>query len=213
MVEYVMYTACAKFLESEESKKYNVVGMLPEGQMSADKDVASVKGIRPPRGVQVIAWGTLSDETCRSVLRASAAHLHQSSNTGMEGSIRNAAPGYSINPVNLLTAMFIATGQDVASVAESGWAQFTSDYNEETKQLTFSLFFPSLLVGSVGGGTVYPTQKEALEMIGCAGPGKKWALAETVAAFALALDVSTLGSVASNTKAASHQRMTRASKL
>lgn len=76
-----------------------------------------------------------------------------------------------------------------------------------------SLFFPSLLVGSVGGGTGYPSQQEGLQMLGCAGPGRKWALAETIAAFALALDLSSSSAIASNTKAASHQRLARANKI
>lgn len=71
------------------------------------------------------------------------------------------------------------------------------------------MFLPSVLVGSVGGGTVYPTQKEGLEMIGCAGPGRKWALAETMAAFALVADVSLAASVASNTKTSGHQKLAR----
>jgi hydroxymethylglutaryl-CoA reductase (NADPH) len=41
-------------------------------------------------------------------------------------------------------------------------------------------------VGTVGGVTQYPTQKEAVELIGCSGPRKKHAVAETTAAFALA---------------------------
>ena len=81
------------------------------------------------------------------------------------------------------------------------------------QDISFSIFLPSVLVGSVGGGTVYATQREALEIVGCAGPGRKWALAETIAAFALVTDVNTAASVASNTKSGGHQKLARANKL
>jgi hydroxymethylglutaryl-CoA reductase len=108
-----------------------------------------------------------------------------------------------------MAAMFISCGQDTASVFESGWSYLTADLDEETKVLTLSLYIPSLLVGTVGGGTHYPSQREPLELIGCYGDGKKWALAETITAFALALDVSTVRAIANDIFAASHQNLAR----
>ena len=97
---------------------------------------------------------------------------------------------------------------------ESSWAQLTVECDaEDTKDITFTLYMPSGIVGSVGGGTVYPTQREGLEMIGCAGPGRKWALAETIAAFALVGDVSVAAAVTSNHYTSGHLKLARASKL
>lgn len=59
----------------------------------------------------------------------------------------------------------------------------------------------------------YFMQREALEMIGCSGFGKKRTFAETMPAFFLTLDNNTASLVASNTKAASHVRMARILKL
>lgn len=102
----------------------------------------------------------------------------------------------------------------MATVVESCWAQLTLEYDAEVAQeLTFLMFLPSVVVGSVGGGTVYATQREALEMIGCAGPGRKWALAETIAAFVLVADVSFAASVASNTHTSGHFKLARESKM
>ncbi len=102
----------------------------------------------------------------------------------------------------------------MASIVESCWAHLIVEYDKEDCQdLTFSMFLPSVVVGSVGGGTGYPTQSEGLKMIGCVGQGKKWALAETVAAFALVADVSVAASVASNTHTAGHYKLARESKL
>lgn len=87
------------------------------------------------------------------------------------------------------------------------------DEKKNTKDLTSLMFLPSVVVGSVGGGTVYPTQNEGLKMIGCAGQGKKWALAETIAAFALVADVSVAASVASNTHTSGHLKPVREANL
>lgn len=103
----------------------------------------------------------------------------------------------------------ITAGQDPGSIAESSWSHLTTEFNDDSGDLTFSLYFPSLPVGTVGGGTGYPTQREALDLIGCRGPGRKWALAETVASFALALEISTLSAVSNDTFAQSHQRLAR----
>lgn len=105
--------------------------------------------------------------------------------------------------------MFISCSQDIASVVESGWHHLTANLDKETKVLTLSLYIPSLLVGTVGGGTYYLSQRESLELIGCYGDGKKWALAETIVVFALALDASTVSTIANDIFASSHQSLAR----
>ena len=125
------------------------------------------------------------------------------------GAVRNGQQGINANASNIIAAMFIACGQDAASVLESGWSQLVSEYDETTGDLTLSLFFPSLVIGSVGGGSGCPTQREALELLRCYGDGKKWALAESIATFALALEPSTCAALANDTFSAGHQKLTR----
>jgi hydroxymethylglutaryl-CoA reductase len=126
-----------------------------------------------------------------------------------DGSIRNGQIRQNINIANVIAAIFIFCGQDAANVFELGWSHLTANLDEETKVLTLSLYIPSLLVGTVGGGTHYPSQRESLELIVCYKDGKKWALTETITAFALALDVSTVNAIANDTFAASHQNLAR----
>ena len=93
---------------------------------------------------------------------------------------------------NGITAMFIATGQDAANVAESSaayvYAQLrpNGDYN-------YSVTIPSLIVATYGGATGLATQRECLEMLGCYGTGKVRKLTEIVAATVLCGELS-LGS-------------------
>jgi NADP-dependent 3-hydroxy-3-methylglutaryl-CoA reductase len=211
MVTIATQRACQDLLASPDADRLGIVDFQVEGQLASDKKL-SWGNVQEPRGVEVLAWASISDEVCRVILGCSTTRLQQVISMFQEGGTRNGQMGQNINTANILAAMFIACGQDAASVLESGWSHLTAELNPTSHDLTLSLYFPSMLVGTVGGGTDYPTQKEALELIGCYGAGRKWALAETVAAFALALDVSTVSAIADNTFAASHERLARGEK-
>ncbi|KAH8744762.1 putative hmg-CoA reductase [Diaporthe sp. PMI_573] len=118
--------------------------------------------VKVSRGVEVIVWGTITKQTCQSVLGCSTFR----SNT---------------NTANILAAMFTATGQDVGSVAEVSWSHLTSELDSETKDVRMTLYFPSLPVGTVGGGTGYATQQEALKLVKCVAPDMKGRLAGIIA--------------------------------
>ena len=93
---------------------------------------------------------------------------------------------------NGITAMFIATGQDAANVAESS-AAFVYAELRENGDYYYSVTIPSLIVATYGGGTGLATQRECLELLGCYGKGKVRKLAEIVAATVLCGELS-LGS-------------------
>jgi hydroxymethylglutaryl-CoA reductase (NADPH) len=93
---------------------------------------------------------------------------------------------------NGITAVFIATGQDVANVAESS-AAFVFAEVLPNGDYYYSVTIPSLIVATYGGGTGLATQRECLEMLGCYGSGKVKKLAEIVAATVLCGELS-LGS-------------------
>ncbi|KAL2073824.1 hypothetical protein VTL71DRAFT_11150 [Oculimacula yallundae] len=200
------HAACMALMA--DNRPDGVIEFQLDGNMSSDKKL-SWGSVQEPRGVSVMAWGTISNDISQKMLGCSTKRLKTTLSRLEDGAVRNGQMGHCLNPANIVTAMFIACGQDAASVLESGFSQLTAEYNEGTDDITFSLFFPSLLVGSVGGGTGYGTQKEALDLIGCYGEGKKWALAETIAAFALALELSTLSAMATDTFAASHKTLAR----
>jgi hydroxymethylglutaryl-CoA reductase (NADPH) len=93
---------------------------------------------------------------------------------------------------NGITAMFIATGQDVANVAESS-AGFVYAEQRPNGDYYYSITIPALIVGTYGGGTSLPTQRECLELLGCYGTGGVRKFAEIVAATVLCGELS-LGS-------------------
>ena len=84
------------------------------------------------------------------------------------GALLAGANNNGLHSANAITALFIATGQDVANVAEGAAA---TTYTEVTADgaLYFSITIPSLIVATHGGGTHLPTQRESLQMLGCWG--------------------------------------------
>lgn len=208
MVTIATQKACNSFSKSPWFKDLSILEILVEGKMSADKKPAWGHVIEP-RGVEVLAWGKLTNTVCQEVLGCTTEKLYQLHMDIQSAGIRNGEFGCNVNAANVVTAMFIAAGQDPASVTEASWSQLTSEYNPETQDLQLSMYFPTMPVGVIGGGTAYECQAEALKIMDCAGPGTKRRLAGTIVSFALALDISTSAAVATNTFAESHQRLAR----
>jgi hydroxymethylglutaryl-CoA reductase (NADPH) len=109
---------------------------------------------------------------------------------------------------NGITAMFIATGQDVANVSESSAGLMYVELTPE-RDLYMSFTIPSLIVATYGGGTGLPTQRECLEMLGCVGKGKVKRLAEIVAAVVLAGEISLAAAISSSDWVSSHEKYGR----
>lgn len=117
--------------------------------------------------------------------------------TGLNGHIANG-----------LSAIFLACGQDVASVVDSSVGitnfELTSD-----NSLYASVHLPSLQVGTVGGGTSLSTQQECLNLLGCLGNGKSRKFSEIVAATVLAGEISLCAKVAGGTFQNAHKKYGR----
>lgn len=159
-----------------------------------------------------IGLGSITDAVSRRVLECSTEEIYQFILNSKEGAAMDGQLGYSANPSDAIATMFIACGQDAASVAEASWSQLTAEYDQHTKTLRLTSYFLSLPVGTVGGEPSYPTQKECLEMLSCTGLGTKQRLAGLIASFSLALDISTIAAVSNGTFSKSHQRFARTDK-
>jgi hydroxymethylglutaryl-CoA reductase (NADPH) len=177
-----------------------------ESNASLDKKVGFASWLGG-RGLRVLASATLADPVCRRVLKVSAEQLLWGYHRSMEAAFQVGMIGHNMNVANVVAGAFIATGQDVACVHESSLAQLTMQATPGGLHVSMTL--PSLIVGTVGGGTHLPRQQELLELIGCAGDGGVDRLAEIIAGFCLALDLSTLAAVTGGQFAAAHERMGR----
>ncbi len=116
--------------------------------------------------------------------------------------------GVSGHTANAIAAVFMACGQDVASVVDSYVCVTNFDMTPDGS-LYASVNLPCLLVGTVGGGTSLMTQTECLAMIGCHGPGHANKFAEIIAATVLAGELGICARVANGTFADGHRRYGR----
>ena len=104
--------------------------------------------------------------------------------------------------------MFIATGQDVANVAESSAGIFYSELLPN-RDLYISITLPSLIVATYGGGTGLPTQRESLEIMDCYGRDRAVKFAEIVAGVVLAGEISLGAAISSLDWVSSHEKYGR----
>jgi NADP-dependent 3-hydroxy-3-methylglutaryl-CoA reductase len=177
-----------------------------EGNMSGDKKFAYRSFING-RGFRVAADCYLPHAIVREVLKVEPRILIEANESGIRGAMQSGMAGYTINASNAIAALFTATGQDIACVHESGTAIFSMQLLPDA--VYASILLPSLVVGTVGGGTHLPHQREMLELMGCSGDTTSPRLAEIVAGFCLGLDLSTMAAVASDQFVHAHERLGR----
>lgn len=124
--------------------------------------------------------------------------------------------GFNAHAANVVTAIFIATGQDPAqNVGSSNCLTLMEPHGRNGEDLYITCTMPSIEVGTVGGGTVLPPQGACLEMLGVKGanmdsPGENAKqLARIVCATVLAGELSLMSALAAGHLVRSHLRHNR----
>ncbi|XP_034115165.1 3-hydroxy-3-methylglutaryl-coenzyme A reductase [Drosophila sulfurigaster albostrigata] len=189
------------------------------GNFCCDKKPAAINWIKG-RGKRVVTECTIPAATLRSVLKTDAKTLvecNKLKNMGgsaMAGSIG----GNNAHAANMVTAVFLATGQDPAqNVTSSNCSTAMECWTENSEDLYMTCTMPSLEVGTVGGGTGLPGQGACLDMLGVRGahasnPGdnaKK--LAQIVCATVMAGELSLMAALVNSDLVKSHMRHNRSS--
>ncbi len=162
-----------------------------EGNFATDKKSSQINMLRT-RGKRVVAETVIPDALFKEIMNSSSELMYRARQVSNLGGFMSGVNNNGAHSANGITAMFIATGQDVANVAESS-AAFTYAELREGGDYYYSLTIPSLIVGTYGGGTGLATQRECLELLGCYGKDRVRKFAEIVAATVLCGELS-LGS-------------------
>lgn len=178
-----------------------------ESNYSGDKK-ATALSFTNNRGKKVTAEVTLSASIVQNVLKSSAQAMTDYWRTSTIGIIQSGAIGAQGHYANGLTALFIATGQDAASVAEAATGITRMECTADGS-LYASVTLPNLIVGTVGGGTSLPTQKECLKMMQCYGEGNARKFAEICGALVLAGELSIAAALSAGHFASAHQQLGR----
>jgi hydroxymethylglutaryl-CoA reductase (NADPH) len=162
-----------------------------ESNFATDKKSSQVNMLRT-RGKRVVAEATLPNELIEKHMRTTSEVMFRARQVSNLGGFMSGVNNNGAHSANGITAVFIATGQDVANVAESS-AAFVFAEVLPNGDYYYSVTIPSLIVATYGGGTGLATQRECLEILGCYGSGKVRKFAEIVAATVLCGELS-LGS-------------------
>jgi hydroxymethylglutaryl-CoA reductase (NADPH) len=162
-----------------------------ESNFATDKKSSQVNMLHT-RGKRVVAEATVPNELFARIMRSDSRLMYRARQVSNLGGFMSGVNNNGAHSANGITALFIATGQDVANVAESS-AAYTYVELRDNGDYYYSVTIPALIVATYGGGTGLATQRECLEMLGCYGKGNVRKFAEIVAATVLCGELS-LGS-------------------
>lgn len=203
MVGKATYAACSWIVEQVPT----VRRFWLEANLATDKKASHVNLLRT-RGKRVTAEVTLPPEVVLRSLRVHPETLHAHADIANVGSFLSGANNNGLHAANAIAAIFIATGQDAADVAESSAGIVHTELTDDGG-LYVSITLPSLIVATHGGGTGLPTQRECLAMLGCTERGSVHKLAEIVAGTVLAGELSLAAAISSLDWVSSHERYGR----
>lgn len=185
------------------------------GNVCTDKKASAINWIEG-RGKSVVCDAIVPASVVKTVLKSSVealCDLNVGKNFIGSAMAGTAVGGFNAHSSNIVTAIFIATGQDVAqNVASSNCLTLLEPH--ESGGLYISCTMPSIEVGTIGGGTILPAQKACLKMLGVAGGGKNpgenaTALSKIVCATVLAGELSLMSALAAGHLVKSHMRHNR----
>jgi hydroxymethylglutaryl-CoA reductase (NADPH) len=177
------------------------------GNVDTDKKHSQINMIAT-RGRRVVAEAVVKKDLLRSIMGVDSGKLFWARQISNAGAFLVGASNNGAHAANGLTALFIATGQDVANISEShagvAYTQLlpNGDYY-------WSITLPALIVATYGGGTGLATQREGLEMLGCYGKGNVKKFAEICAAVVLAGETSLSAAIIAGDWVSSHDQFGR----
>ena len=178
-----------------------------ESNYSGDKKATSIS-FSSVRGKNVTAEILLPEKVVNDVLKTSPQLMEDYWRTSFIGAVKCGAIGAQGHFANGLAALFIACGQDAACVSEAAVGITRMELTKDN-DLYCSVTLPNLIVGTVGGGTGLPTQRECLEMMDCFGAGRARKFAEICAAVCLSGEISIIAAMSAGHFASAHERLGR----
>lgn len=201
--------AASKAVDFIEREK-NVRCRALSGNMCADKK-PNYMNFLEGRGYKVWAEAELPEGVLNEVLKTNSKDLYETSKHKLTyGPIMSGSIGANAHHANILAAIFLATGQDAAHIAECSSGVTTVEKTESG--IYISIYLPDLPVGTIGGGTNLSAQKEALSIMGIRDGGETGAaqrFAEMIGGAVLAGELSLLASLSEGTLASAHEKLGR----
>ncbi|GAB2219303.1 hypothetical protein Droror1_Dr00006938 [Drosera rotundifolia] len=204
------------FLQSD-FPDMDVIGI--SGNYCSDKKPAAVNWIEG-RGKSVVCEAIITEEVVKKVLKTNVASLVELNMLkNLAGSaMAGALGGFNAHAANIVSAVFIATGQDPAQNVESSHCMTMMEAVNGGKDLHISVTMPSIEVGTVGGGTQLASQSACLNLLGVKGASREAPgdnarmLATIVAGSVLAGELSLMSAISAGQLVKSHMKYNRSNR-
>ncbi|KAF9208743.1 3-hydroxy-3-methylglutaryl-coenzyme A (HMG-CoA) reductase isozyme [Haplosporangium sp. Z 27] len=208
---------CERALEvlGEKFPSMSIVSL--SGNYCTDKKPAAINWIEG-RGKSVVAEAVIPRKIVETVLKTTVSALVElNTDKNLIGSaMAGAMGGFNAHAANILTAIFLATGQDPAQNVESSNCITLMKAINNGQDLLISCTMPSIEVGTLGGGTALPPQASMLDLLGVRGshsetPGANaQRLARIICAGVMAGELSLCAALAAGHLVKSHMEHNRA---
>ncbi|GAA0553538.1 hypothetical protein GCM10009533_59460 [Saccharopolyspora spinosporotrichia] len=156
------------------------------------------------KGKKVIARTVLKEDVVRKMTRVGLDQLASYIRNYKNVLALHGSPSLNIHAVNGMAALFQAFGQDMAYLGECSQAVVDCRFLP-SGDLEVSITLPTLILGTVGGGTGLPAFRATLSVVDCYGTGKARKLAEIMAAVILGGEIGCAAAQCSNEFVAAHE--------
>ncbi len=206
-----MVTIALQKLWEEFLSKYEGIQMLAlSSNVCTDKKTSYINQLFG-RGYSVQAEVFLSEDILRETLKTTSKDLmktHLAKN--LIGSNLAGSPATNMQFANVAVAFYLATGQDAAHVTEASLGSTFVEEDEQANGVYFAVSLPDLPLGSIGGGTNLPAQKELKSILSKTKEVlSSKQLVSILAAGVLAAEISGLAALSNHTLAAAHNKLAR----
>jgi hydroxymethylglutaryl-CoA reductase (NADPH) len=209
--------ACDRVVRDVIERATDVRCVALSGNYCSDKKAAAIN-FQEGRGKRIHAEVKLDREVLDKCLKTTADELIEVQYRKiLLGSIAAGSPGFNAHAANVVAALFVATGQDLAHVVEGSMGVTCCEPHGDGGVLA-SVYLPAVPLGAVGGGTVLDTQQEALSLLGIHAdpehPGRATLrLAEILGGVVLAGELSLMAAFTSRDLSRAHEKLARGKPL
>ena len=124
--------------------------------------------IQEGRGLSAVAEVEISDKDLKDILKVDASSLIDLNRAKNHlGTLRgNLIRGANCHASNIVSGIFLATGQDLGQIGTSSQSIIDIDYNQDRTGIVMTNTMPCIEIGTIGGGTQLPDQKACLDIMG-----------------------------------------------
>ncbi|ENN81135.1 hypothetical protein D910_01964 [Dendroctonus ponderosae] len=200
---------------------YDMEILSLSGNFCTDKKPAAINWIEG-RGKSVVCEAIVPAKIISSILKTNVHALVDVNNSkNMVGSaVAGSIGGFNAHAANIVTAIFLATGQDPAqNVSSSNCMTLMEPWGPDGEDLYISCTMPSIEIGTIGGGTILPAQSACLDILGVKGSNREnpganaCQLAKIVCGTVLAGELSLMSALTAGHLVKSHLRHNRSTTL